>query len=586
MADLNQDRKPFDPLNFLEAIGEEPVACKYKFPPEKCRIPVVGKKERESVINQRKSLVEQNPYSPSFKQQMKDYFYRHLCKRWHASEFNTMGEESQHLHQYIDNLIQDLRDIFHEDCIRRYPIPGSFSDVSNELSYEELVKADVPPSYVARFLTAPNGSDITPLKSHSPSRVCSMYNDVIKVLSLKEQKRASIYICTGKPPELAHLWDRGIVKIGFSGDAIVRTGNLQAKCGLEISLHKDWKTDFAKRLESLIHAELQIRGLQRIYFCNRCRTKHKEWFELDLLSAKNIVQYWIDWLTDYEPYASGTGFSSHIHVLLAAESPTTFLNNSLGVPWHRSVSNPEQEYEHCTCTNVKNCKRFPYTGEPKTPDAGRRAEQTSSSSRSSRSRSSTKKNTPASPASSRREEQETPSKIKSAKNNLIRKRKGTPERLFKIHFGSSVSKPIDIASANDSVESITMMEGFALPAPEIEVDGYASQESWQTCPDGSDLYCVDPRSSIHPEPPLQAYATEIVQQIRSVTPTSDLPIERIQLFDSASTSSVDMSEHCQESTHISPLGQGHRSQRNDETLSTSLSYGDSLHPNDGFNCRA
>lgn len=65
----------------------------------------------------------------------------------------------------------------------------------------------------------------------------------------------------------------------------------------------------AKRLESLIHWQLQNRGLRRRNnLCKKrgqtdvCTKSHREWFEVDINEASQVIRFWVDWINYYKPY--------------------------------------------------------------------------------------------------------------------------------------------------------------------------------------------------------------------------------------------------------------------------------------------
>jgi hypothetical protein len=102
------------------------------------------------------------------------------------------------------------------------------------------------------------------------------------------------------------------VKIGFATDIEKRLGQWQRQCGMTPLLRYQTSIAIAnaKRLEGLIHWDLQDQGLQRANLICRnndrsyCTTRHKEWFEADVQRVNETVEFWLKWLYTYNPWSN------------------------------------------------------------------------------------------------------------------------------------------------------------------------------------------------------------------------------------------------------------------------------------------
>jgi hypothetical protein len=122
---------------------------------------------------------------------------------------------------------------------------------------------------------------------------------------LKKDKTGCVYIV--KNMSLGdNLW-----KIGTTDDdPVKRADKLTKDCGVTIQHHhSSLQIKTAMRAEDLCHTHLRF--FNRIYSCAKCKTKkgvatrHREYFELELATAKDYVNLWSSFL-GHMPYG-GTG---------------------------------------------------------------------------------------------------------------------------------------------------------------------------------------------------------------------------------------------------------------------------------------
>lgn len=91
-------------------------------------------------------------------------------------------------------------------------------------------------------------------------------------------------------------------KIGRAKKTIKRMGQLRYSCGLRLELVESVEVENYVRTESLIHA--YISDLCRPYTCERCGTRHGEWFEVTDESARAYVDKWANFMTQERPYSA------------------------------------------------------------------------------------------------------------------------------------------------------------------------------------------------------------------------------------------------------------------------------------------
>ena len=117
-------------------------------------------------------------------------------------------------------------------------------------------------------------------------------------------ERGYIYIFSD--PKRPHLH-----KIGRAKKTVRRQGQLQCLCGFRPGLIERYEVDYYIRTEGLIHAYLS--DLCRPYTCEKCGTRHGEWFEITKESALIFVDKWTTFMNEEKPYATD---SKELHPFL------------------------------------------------------------------------------------------------------------------------------------------------------------------------------------------------------------------------------------------------------------------------------
>lgn len=95
----------------------------------------------------------------------------------------------------------------------------------------------------------------------------------------------------------------GELKIGFSKYHPERRAHELARCLArpEILSHTPLMPH-AKRLESIVHAELQ--ACRKVQSCPKCDREHREWFTVSSADARDVVTRWGTWMLQ-QPYRDG-----------------------------------------------------------------------------------------------------------------------------------------------------------------------------------------------------------------------------------------------------------------------------------------
>ncbi|KAH8703336.1 T5orf172 domain-containing protein [Talaromyces proteolyticus] len=166
----------------------------------------------------------------------------------------------------------------------------------------EIMRYDAYQSQTKTSLPAPSEESLTQapvsefrLHIATPGPNDSVARNILDPLQNYDFQTGSVY-----------AFDResspGHVKIGWTAVSIAGRLEHWANCGykpnLIISVHN---IPCAQRVETLIHYEL-IREWRRERSCIGCRKSHKEWFEVDPETAKQVVVDWANFMKISEPY--------------------------------------------------------------------------------------------------------------------------------------------------------------------------------------------------------------------------------------------------------------------------------------------
>jgi hypothetical protein len=138
-----------------------------------------------------------------------------------------------------------------------------------------------------------------------------MHNQARQSLSPEDFKSGWLYI-------LKDPYHPGHVKIGMTEEKnrVAKKDEIETRLQAHLCrCHRDYRLCFPqkgeherersphiKRVEALVHAELHY--FRRQVNCD-CGTRHREWFEMELDIAVDIVEKWMSWMRE-KPYGEGT----------------------------------------------------------------------------------------------------------------------------------------------------------------------------------------------------------------------------------------------------------------------------------------
>ncbi|KAF2129432.1 hypothetical protein P153DRAFT_357010 [Dothidotthia symphoricarpi CBS 119687] len=93
---------------------------------------------------------------------------------------------------------------------------------------------------------------------------------------------------------------KGLLKIGHTTN-VNKRGKQHEKCGLKLDwVHISGGVKLVKRAEQLV--KLDMKHLCRPWKCSICCQKHGEWFEIEEEKAKGIMNRWVKWINERDPY--------------------------------------------------------------------------------------------------------------------------------------------------------------------------------------------------------------------------------------------------------------------------------------------
>jgi T5orf172 domain len=119
---------------------------------------------------------------------------------------------------------------------------------------------------------------------------------LIRPLSDREQISGSLYMYTRSSSP-------GFVKIGLTTTSVPeRLSVWQRNCKyVPILQHEIHNVPNVYRVESLIHFQL-AKHWRREKWCKKCRSSHQEWFEIDIDTARKVMDGWVEWISTAMPF--------------------------------------------------------------------------------------------------------------------------------------------------------------------------------------------------------------------------------------------------------------------------------------------
>ncbi|ETN45138.1 uncharacterized protein HMPREF1541_10015 [Cyphellophora europaea CBS 101466] len=178
-----------------------------------------------------------------------------------------------------------------ELVLKYFASPRRASALRNSVSVNQLNDWEVVP--ITHELTSQIGS------------IIDLRRMVTTEISSSEVSNGHIYAFRC-PDDTKHI------KIGWTRTTVVeRLYSTRQRCKISTKLLFETKTAIpnARRIEDLIHWELQSRGFRRRNNqCKKrqeaetCKAVHGEWFEIDPECAKKAIAFWVAWVQWFKPY--------------------------------------------------------------------------------------------------------------------------------------------------------------------------------------------------------------------------------------------------------------------------------------------
>ncbi|KAM0557074.1 hypothetical protein ACHAPJ_005337 [Fusarium lateritium] len=115
----------------------------------------------------------------------------------------------------------------------------------------------------------------------------------------QKEKESEGYVYIYTFPETYRI-ARPYLKIGYAQDVEARMAKWKAQCGYRPRVLSQFTADHYIKLEKLVHAQLYSQR-KRELSCPTCGVCHKEWFDVDLMTATVITTMWATWMRQ-QPY--------------------------------------------------------------------------------------------------------------------------------------------------------------------------------------------------------------------------------------------------------------------------------------------
>lgn len=357
-------------FGFLKAIKFEDVVC---------RFPTCGRQahklHRHEHVASRDAVLHQNPWHNEYLTIFKRWITLSFCKQ-HQKQFHympskpTQADVTRMMHINVWIVVAQLRRYYMADCGRECGVLGPCSGLVDDLRPDDtaiLEMEKVMESYKKRF----DPSCVSPVPNNLPRKpTCSFRASVVDSIREEDRKRGFIYLIHSK--NILEEQEQ-IVKIGCSATKPQeRVKNWGRNCNLLALENTPWlgskimEVQFAKRVESLVHAELRHYGhameIQCLGHGSKMRT-HKEFFRISIPSAIATVQFWINWIAkeECEPYDTEGNFRAWTSLcspnLTTKGDKNEFLLDSRGKAWytHENDLNKAGTYNRCESWQTCRC---------------------------------------------------------------------------------------------------------------------------------------------------------------------------------------------------------------------------------------
>ncbi len=195
----------------------------------------------------------------------------------------------------IDKAIKDLKAV-------RDGVQGQLADIPEDIGFRKTSRKS---RYASSSRTIETRSTTGSLPWSFTPRPLPSEKSMLKALTDQVRDSGSksglIYLYTRKS-------DPGFIKVGYTTrSSTKRLREWEDSCNYKpILLVESERVPNVARAELLIKKELALGGhWRRETYCKHnklCYTEHKEWFEVSLETATEVVRRWTNWMRDAAPY--------------------------------------------------------------------------------------------------------------------------------------------------------------------------------------------------------------------------------------------------------------------------------------------
>ena len=217
------------------------------------------------------------------------------CKRWHRGDAVKLRDTAQF---WFEELRERHKSSLHNESrsTSNPPLPSHLPRPHRPVTRSMTVASHKSSSHNQRDRKdfddgLPQFSSYKP-QIDTDAKVNTMIaQKVQQKLGLSDSEAGYIYIFT-RPQS------PGFVKIGFSRDPERRLRQWAAQCGYQPVLgYTSPRSSNARRIEQLVFAELSTsRQRERCMNGSGCGREHREWFEIDVKTARESVEHWTKWI--------------------------------------------------------------------------------------------------------------------------------------------------------------------------------------------------------------------------------------------------------------------------------------------------
>ncbi|KIV87346.1 hypothetical protein PV11_02898 [Exophiala sideris] len=236
-----------------------------------------------------------------------------------------------------------------------HSVPGAFPSEFMEDESSRMVDVgsyafttpthDATPASTKRSKSKSIASGAWAFETYKSEEQYLLHRVISQSLTTSESGKGYIYV-------LSRNDDPDYVKIGYTeATSEKRLSEWKKSCKSDyILIHSSDEAPFARRLEKIIHADLDA-VRYRESFCKHnkagCNHRHNEWFKMTATKARRVVDHWVGWMIEILPYDRNILKAECVrwifdkvdnipdHLSAENERKKLFLHNSNGEVWAR-----------------------------------------------------------------------------------------------------------------------------------------------------------------------------------------------------------------------------------------------------------